>query len=119
MSKIRIILNYHFKRGLSQREISRALKVSRYVVGQYITDFKLSGLTLETVNKLSDSILLDKLTGSKNSKDDRYKIISENMSKWLIELKRTGVTDTCCGKNTKISILPDTAWHNFVITFRY
>lgn len=92
MSKIRKILNYHFKRGLSQREISRALKVSRYVINQYITDFKFSGLTLDTVNKLSDSVLLDKLTGRKNNKDERYKIISDNMPKWLVELKRTGVT---------------------------
>jgi transposase len=93
MSKIRKILNYHFKRGLSKREISRALKVSRYVVNQYVTDFKLSGLTLDEANELSDSVLLEKITGSKEGKnDERYKVLSDNISNWLLELKKPGVT---------------------------
>lgn len=93
MSKIRKILNYYFKRCLSRREIARALKVSRYVVSQYISDFKISGLSLEESNGLSDSALLDKITGSRKiNKDERYKVVLDNISKWLIELKRTGVT---------------------------
>ena len=93
MSKIRKILNYHFKRGLSRREISRALKVSRYVVNQYIADFKISGLSLEEAFGLSDSVLLDRITGSRqNKKDERYKVIQDNISGWLVELKKPGVT---------------------------
>ena len=45
MRKIREMLRLHEECGLTNRQIAKALNISRPVVGQYLINFKVSGLT--------------------------------------------------------------------------
>ena len=49
VNKIREIIRLDEVCGLSRRQISRAMNVSRPVVSQYLTDFKGTGLSYDDV----------------------------------------------------------------------
>lgn len=55
MNKIREIIRLSAEVGMSMRKISRAFKVSRPVVSQYLSDYRKSGLSLEQVKRMRDS----------------------------------------------------------------
>ncbi len=92
MRKIRELLRLQEKSALSERQIARALNISRPVVAQYLTDFRLAGLCYENVEKMSDSELLRILEKGREKKSKKYKALSEKFEYFLKELKKTGVT---------------------------
>ncbi len=92
MRKIREILRLKEKAGLSDRQIARSLKISRPVVAQYLTDFKMAGLYYEDIEQMSDSEVLKILEKGKEMKSKKYKNLSEKFEYFLKELKKTGVT---------------------------
>ena len=59
MNKIREILHLHEKCDLSHRKIAQALKVSRPVVSQYLSDLNASGLCYDDIKDMSDDTLME------------------------------------------------------------
>jgi transposase len=77
---------------LSERAISRALNLSRPVIAQYLRDIAHSGLSYDEIQLMDDDSLTEVLTGSKNSKSERYLRLTKQFDYFAKELKRTGVT---------------------------
>lgn len=93
MNKIREIIRLQHESGLSNRQISRALNVSRPVVSEYLINFKLSGLTYEAVKSMKDEKLAEALLINRPRKETkRYQILSREFEYYTRELKRPGVT---------------------------
>ena len=93
MQKIRDIIHYRLNTGMSERQIARALKVSRTVVTKYLRAFTCSGLDWQQVEHMADSTLLEVLEGVKReTKSSRYEQLSQKFPYFLKELKKTGVT---------------------------
>jgi len=90
--KIRELLRLHEECGLSNRQIARALNISRPVVADYLTNFKLSGLTYQSIRTMSDEELMGALETRKKESCQRYRILSERFPYLVKELKRPGVT---------------------------
>ena len=92
MKKIREIIRLKQECGLSQRQISRAVRISRPVVAQYITDIVSAGLSYDEIKDMPDDKLLEILESDKKSRNERYDKLSEKFEYYTKELKRTGVT---------------------------
>jgi transposase len=92
MNKIRETIRLHQEAGLSNRQIALALGISRPSVGQYLTDYRSSGLSYSAIAALSDDDLVKILEGAKRVVSERYRELSERFEYFVKELKRTGVT---------------------------
>jgi len=92
MGKIRELLRLHEKCRLSNRQIARALNISRPVVGDYLVNLKLSGITYQSITTMSDDEVMRTLETRKKESCERYRILSERFPYWVKELKRPGVT---------------------------
>jgi transposase len=91
MNKAREILRLKEKCGLSQRQIARALNISRPVVSQYIADITMSKLSYNNIKDMSDDELLELLEKDKKTRNGKYDVLSEKFKNYAKELKRTGV----------------------------
>jgi transposase len=93
MEKVRTILRYSETTQLSERQIARAMNVSRTVVGKYVQAFRSSGLRLEELEGMSDSELSARLAGTgKPPKSARYTALCARFPAMLKELRKKGVT---------------------------
>jgi transposase len=93
MSKIREIIRiYSNNKNFSERQISRALNISRPVVHQWIIDFKRSGLSCDDIKQLNDDDLIDTLRNENKKKNTRYEILYSRFEYMSKELKKVGVT---------------------------
>lgn len=92
MEKIREIIRLKELGHLSERAISRALKISRPVVKHYISEIEKFGLNYAAIAEMPDDTFLEILSGKGQSKSDRYKTLSSQFEYYCKELKRTGVT---------------------------
>ncbi len=92
MNKIREIIRLHEKCYLSNRKIALALKISRPVVSQYISDLNASGLAYGDIKGMPDDTLLEILNRNKRAKNENYKKLISRFSDYARELKRVGVT---------------------------
>ena len=79
------------EKGLSYRQIGRALRVSHPVVSQYVRDFAATGLRYADIESIGDSDLLELLAGGKAA-DGRYRELGKWFEHAARELKRVGVT---------------------------
>jgi transposase len=68
------------------------MNVSRPVVGQYLTDFKATGLSYDEIKEMADSELLALFEKKKIEKDARYQELCSRFDYFFKELKRKGVT---------------------------
>jgi len=100
MNKIREVLRLH-ENKLSNRQIARALNISRPVVGEYLAKFTESGLSYSSIKKMSDVDLLKIFENSWQEKSDNYRILSEKFEYFTKELKKTGVRLKCLWKEYK------------------
>ena len=91
MRKVREIIRLYEQPGLSQRQISQALGISRPVVSDYITKIKASGLSYQDIEKMPDDTLIEILQKNKAT-DERYKTLHTRFLHLTKELKRLGVT---------------------------
>ena len=92
MNKMREVLRYH-ELKLFQREIARALKVSRPTVSEYIERFKKSGLTYKEIEEMKDSELLETLNCHSPKKIKQvYEELAKNFPSFKKELSEIGVT---------------------------
>jgi len=92
MGKIRELLRLHEKCGLSNRQIARALNISRPVVADYLINFKLSGITYRSIATMSDDEVMRTLETKRKERSERYRILSERFTYLVKELKKPGVT---------------------------
>jgi transposase len=92
MEKLMEIIRLGSELSLSNRAIARALKVSRPVVSQYLSDFKATGLKYSEARELSHDDLLEFISRNKRLGNQRYEVLLERFKDYLKELKRPGVT---------------------------
>lgn len=92
MRKIREMLRLYEQCGLSNRQIAKALNISRPVVKQYLTNFKGSGLSYTTITTMSDDELMRILQKKKKEKSEKYRALSDKFDYFTKELKKPGVT---------------------------
>jgi len=92
MNKIREVIRLNEDCNLSNRQIARALNISRPVVSQYLTDYKSSGLMYANIEKMSDDELIEYFENNKKKESDKYRRLSEKFEYFVKELKKTGVT---------------------------
>ncbi|RKY02934.1 MAG: IS21 family transposase [Spirochaetes bacterium] len=95
MKKMREVIRLKMSNDFSERQIARALNISRPVVAKYWREFQASGLTFEQLETMSDSKLLqmlEKRPGVQKQKCDRYKRLVKYFPYFLKEMKRKGVT---------------------------
>ncbi|MBU4257613.1 hypothetical protein KKC04_04355 [Patescibacteria group bacterium] len=92
MEKLKEIIRLGSELRLSNRAIARALKISRPVVAQYLSDFITTGLHYSEIMELSHDDLLELISRNKRLGNQRYEVLSERFKDYLKELKRPGVT---------------------------
>ena len=92
MNKIRRLIGLKFTTDMSERQIARALNISRPLVGRYWEGFLESGLKFEQIKEMADSELLRKVTKPSVKKSQKYLELVAYFPSYLIELKRAGVT---------------------------
>jgi len=95
MKKIKEVIRLGENGELSQRQISRAVHLSRPVVTKYLTVFKSTGLTYEEFKELKDTEIEELFFTKHRSSDNtnsRYAILSSKFEYLLKESKRPYVT---------------------------
>jgi len=92
MEKIREIIRIKEQSNLSERAISRALKISRPVVKQYLTAIENADLDYSSIKEMSDAALLEILSEKNTPRSEKYKTLHHYFPYFVRELKRVGVT---------------------------
>jgi transposase len=93
VNRVRDIIRYDQTTDLSERQIARALGVSRTVVARTLQAFRASGLEYPAVGQLPDSELQQNLERGKTPQDGaRYTALAERFPEMVVELKKKGVT---------------------------
>jgi transposase len=93
MEKIRTIIRYSETTQLSERQIARALNVSRTAVSRYVQAFRASGLRLDELEGLPDSQVMARLEGTdRRPKSPRYTQLCTRFPGFVKELRKKGVT---------------------------
>jgi transposase len=93
VNKVREIIRYGCTTELSERQIARALEVSRTVVAKTLRAFRHSGLDCAAVAVMSDSQLLKHLECERApSADSRYAVLAARFPQMVVELKKKGMT---------------------------
>jgi len=91
MKKVRESIRLNEQSKLSQRQIAKALSLSRPTVKEYITQIASSGLNYGNIQAMSDEELLE-IISNKSNKNKRLEILQSKFMKFAKELKRVGVT---------------------------
>lgn len=93
VNKIQDIIRYSQTSGLSERQIARALGISRTVVARALQAFRASGLAYTAVEQMPHSLLLKSLEQAKVAEDGtRYTELAQRFPEMVVELKKKGMT---------------------------
>jgi transposase len=93
MQKIRDIIRLRVETGLSERQVGRALSLSRSVVSRTVAQFRASGLEPKAVEGLSDSELEQRLwQKDRVVSSPRYRTLEQRFPAMVQELKKKGMT---------------------------
>jgi len=92
MKKIREVIRLRCTTEMSNRQIARALNISRPIVTKYWQGFRASGLAYEQIKDMADSVLLKIIEKPSITKSRKYQELVKYFPIYVIELKRTGVT---------------------------
>jgi transposase len=93
VTKLRDIIRYRFTTALSERQIARALRLSRTVVKKTIRAFQVSGLQYVQLEQMPDSQLVTALEeGKAPPASARYAALAARFPEMVVELKKKGVT---------------------------
>ena len=92
MHQIRRIIELHAVNALSDRQISKLTGISRPTIAQYLINWRMCELTLETFKAMSDRDVLATLTMGSRSGDPRLLAAMAWLPKMATELKGVGVT---------------------------
>jgi transposase len=92
VEKIREILRLCLELNYSLRDAAIALGVSKTTVGEYIAEFKRSGLSYQEITGMSDTEVIELFDKSNKSSNPLYEALSKDFEYISKQLKRTGVT---------------------------
>ncbi len=92
VEKIREILRFSHQLKLSIRKIAEATGVSKTSVGEYIAEYKRSGLSYQLILEMSDADLAEVFEKQNKSVNPMYKALSKEFPYFEKELSRVGVT---------------------------
>lgn len=91
MNKTREIIRLKVECGLSERQISGAINVSRPIVSKCLKAFKPTGLEYHQIKELGDTTLEELLFGTRKSSTKAEELITR-FPEYVKELKKKGVT---------------------------
>ena len=92
MKKIREVIRLKSTTKLSDRQIARALNISRPVVAKYWQGFSESGLSFDSIEQIPDSTLVKAIEKLRVETAGRYRELCQYFPYYVTELKRPGVT---------------------------
>ena len=92
VEKVREILRLYLELNYSLRDAATALGVSKTTVGEYIAEFKRTGLSYPQITRMSDTQVIELFEKSNKSSNPMYEEFSKDFEYISKELKRTGVT---------------------------
>ena len=92
VEKVREILRLYLELNYSLRDAATALGVSKTTVGEYIAEFKRTGLSYPQITRMSDTEVIELFEKSNKSSNPMYEEFSKDFEYISRELKRTGVT---------------------------
>ncbi|MDT8402813.1 MAG: IS21 family transposase [Bacteroidales bacterium] len=92
MEKVREILRICLELNYSLRDAAIALGVSKTTVGEYLAEFKRTGLSYQEITKMSDKDVIELFEKSNKSSNPMYEELYNDFEYIEKELKRTGVT---------------------------
>jgi len=118
MKKIREVIRLKSTTALSDRQIARALNISRPVVAKYWRGFSESDLSVDSIEDIPDSTLIKAIEKPRVETSGKYRELCQYFPYFVTELKRPGVTFTFCGRNTNGSIPADFNIRNSATTSR-
>jgi transposase len=92
VEKIREILRLCLELNYSLRDTAKALGVSKTTVGEYIAEFKRTGLSYPEIAEMSDTQVTELFEKSNKMSNPLYDKLAQDFEYIEKELKRTGVT---------------------------
>ncbi len=92
VEKIREILRLNLELKFSIRKIAEAVQVSKTSVGEYLAEFKRTGISYQDIIHLNDTEVLELFEKSNKSANPMYEILSKEFLYYEKELARVGVT---------------------------
>ena len=92
VEKIREILRLCIKLNYSLRSAAKAVNISKTTAGEYVAEFKRTGISYEEILLMSDNILIELFEGSNRATNKRYEELSKKFGYYKNELTRPGVT---------------------------
>ncbi len=92
VEKIREILRLSLVLKFSIRNIAEAVEISKTSVGEYLAEFKRSGLTYQDVLEMSDKEVLEIFEKRNQTANPMYETLSKEFLYYQKELARVGVT---------------------------
>lgn len=92
VDKIREILRLCLELNYSLRDAAKTLGVSKTTVGEYIAEFKRTGLSYQEITGMSDTKVTELFEKGNKTSNPLYERLSRDFEYIEKELKRTGVT---------------------------
>lgn len=92
VEKVREIVRLCLELKYSLRDASIALGVSKTTVGEYLAEFKRTGLLYQDIIGMSDTDLTELFEKNNKTSNPMYEDLSKDFEYMAKELKRTGVT---------------------------
>jgi transposase len=92
MKKIREVIRLKSTTTLSDRQIARALNISRPVVAKYWRGFAESGLLFDDIGDIPDSTLIEAIEKPRVENSTKYQELCQYFPYFITELNRPGVT---------------------------
>jgi predicted transcriptional regulator len=92
VEKIREILRLRQELKFSVRKIANALQISKTSVGEYLAEFKRSGLSYHDITQMSDTEVVCVFEKNNKSANPMYESLAKEFPTYEKELARVGVT---------------------------
>jgi len=92
VEKIREILRLNQELKFSIRKIAEAVQVSKTSVGEYLAEFKRSGLSWHDIARMGDSEVMELFEKGNKSANPMYEALAKDFPHYEKELARVGVT---------------------------
>ena len=92
VEKIREILRLSQDLRYSIRKTADMLKISKTSVGEYLAEFRRTGLLYQDISKMSDTEVIELFERSNKSANPMYEALSQEFPYYEKELARVGVT---------------------------
>lgn len=92
MKKIKEVIKLKQNTDLSDRQIAKALSISRPLIQKYWKAFQDSGLNYEQIATITDSDFLKALEKPQEKSDNKYETLLSNFPAYFRDLKNKGVT---------------------------